>query len=168
MVVLQTHCRVSVWGRSCYQVSTVLIAIVHNWVICQVYCSQTIKLSVSSIAEVATDPGRTGSDPDLAVFFFRSRSDSNPVSLEDPDMKLALPLQIIWGQNQHCIPQRPFSFGLHLNIGKKCPNFQLRLFLFFGLYLNFGKKKTPQFLVKTFFFYFLVFNRIWAEKRPSF
>ena len=56
-------------------------------VICQVYCSQTIKLSVRSIVEVATDPERTG--PGSYCFF----ADPDPVSLEDadPDLNLALP-----------------------------------------------------------------------------
>ena len=61
-----------------------LIAIVHNWVSCQVYCLQTIKLSIRSIAEVATDPERTQSDLDLIVFS-GSELDSDPVSLEDED-----------------------------------------------------------------------------------
>ena len=85
-----------------------LIAIANNWVICQVYCSQTIKLSVRSIAEVATDPERTGSDSDLNCFF----ADLDPVLLEDADQKLnlALPFQVIWRQSQHYITQRPFFF----------------------------------------------------------
>ena len=84
------------------------IAIARNWVICQVYCSQTIKLSVRSFAEVATDPERTRSDSDLNCFF----ADLDPVLLEDADqeLNLALPLQVIWGQNQHYIPQRPYFF----------------------------------------------------------
>ena len=70
-----------------------LIAVVHNWVICQVYCSQTIKLSVRSIPEVATDPDRI----QILLFFGGSGSDPNPVLLEDADqdLNLALPFQII-------------------------------------------------------------------------
>ena len=85
-----------------------LIAIAHNWVICQVYCSQTIKLSVRSFAEVATDPKRTGSDSDLKCFF----ADLGPVLLEDADqeLNLALPFQVIWGQNQPYITQRFYFF----------------------------------------------------------
>ena len=53
---------------------------------------------------MATGPEQTGSDPDLIL------ADPDPVSLEDadPDLNLALLPQIIWGQNQHYIPQRPF------------------------------------------------------------
>ena len=100
-----------------------LIAIVNKWVICQVYCSQTTKLSVRSFAKVATDPERTGSDSDLNCFF----ADLDPVLFEDAaqELNLALPFQVIWGQNQLYITQRPyFFFGLHLNFGKKCPNFR--------------------------------------------
>ena len=71
-----------------------LIAIVHKWVICQVYCSQTIKLSVRSVAEVATNPERTGPDRIQILLFFRgSGSDPNPVLFgdADQDLNLALP-----------------------------------------------------------------------------
>ena len=67
-----------------------LIAIVHNWVICQVYSSQTIKLSVRSIQKWQ----RIRSGPDrILLFFCRSGSDPNPVLLgdADQDLNLALP-----------------------------------------------------------------------------
>ena len=131
------HIAVSASGeRSCYQVSTVLIVIVHNWVICQVYCSQTIKLSVSSIAEVATDPGQTGSNPDLTVFFF---------------------FQIKIGFESSFIRRSGYEFGFAPpnNLGTNSALHFAETFFFWSPPEYW--QKMPQFSVNTFFI-FLVFT----------
>ena len=66
-----------------------LIAIVHNWVICQVYCSQTIKVDLLQKWQ------RIRSGPvwfQILLFFSGSGSDPNPVLLEDADQDLNLAL----------------------------------------------------------------------------
>ena len=84
--------------------------------------------------------------------------------------------QIIWEQNQHCFSQRPFFSGSPLEFWqKKCPNFLLdfffiflvftwilveksapifskKLFLLFGIRLNFGRKNAPVFSEDFFVF----------------
>ena len=58
------------------------IAIVRNWVISQVYCSLTIKLSLRSIAEVHGNAfGADQIGPGSYCFFV----DPDPVLLEDVD-----------------------------------------------------------------------------------
>ena len=50
------------------------------------------------------------------------------------------PPQIIWGQNQHYIPQRPFFFWSPPEFRqKKCPNFQFRLLFGSGYFASRGK-----------------------------
>ena len=116
-----------------------LIAIVHNWVICQVYCSQTIKLSVGSIAELATDPEQTGLDSDLTVFLqIRIRSESSFI--------------------RRCGSGSEFGFALPNNLGTKSALHSAKTFLSFGLHLNFGRKNAPIFSEDFFIFIFLVFT----------
>ena len=124
-----------------------LIAIVHNWVICQFYCSQTIKLSVRTIAEVATDTERTESDSDLTVFSrIRIGSESSFI--------------------RRCGSESEFGFALPNSLGTISALHSAKTFLFFGLHLNFGKK-MPQFSVKTFIF-FWASPKVWHKKRPYF
>ena len=141
----------------------------HNWVICQVYCSQTIKLSVRSIAEVATDPERAGSDSNLTVFSWI------PIGSESSFIK-------------RCGSRSEFGFALPNNLGtksalfrkdlsffwsppkfwqKKCPNFQWRLFYFFGPHLKFGRKNAPIFS-EDLVFAFCYSPKFGYKKRPSF
>ena len=158
-----------------------LIAIVQNWVICQVYCSQTIKLSVRSIAEVATDQERTGSycfftDPIPFHYKMQTRTRS----------EFGFAPQILWGQNQHYISQRPFFRLVSTWISaEKMPQFSVKTFIFFGLYLNFGRQNAFIFGKDLFFTFwyltelgrknalvfsedlFFVLTCIWAEKTPQ-
>ena len=109
-----------------------LIAIVHNWVICQVYCSQTIKLSVRSIAEVATDPERNGSNSDLPVFLrIRIGSESSFI--------------------RRCGSGSEFGFAFPNNLGTKSALHSAKTFLSFGLHQNFGRKNAPIFSEDFFF-----------------
>ena len=149
-----------------------LIAAVHNWVICQIYCSQTIKLSGRSIAEVATDPERTRSDPDLTVFC-ESKLDPDPVSLKDanPDWIGSefgfAPPNNLGTRSALLSAENFFSFGLHLNFGRKnAPIFSGKFFNFFGLYLNFGQKNAPIFS-EDLFFTFWYSTEFGQKKRPN-
>ena len=92
--------------------------------------------------EVATDPERTR----ISVFFFRIRNGSASSFIKrcetgpDPDLNLALPLRTIRRQNQHFWSSPEFW-------QKNRPSliqFWVKT-VFFGYYLNFGRKKRPNF-----------------------
>ena len=89
---------------------------------------------------MATDPERTGSycfftDPDRIQFHYKMQTRTRS--------EFGFAPQIIWGQNQHYISQRPFFRLVSSRIlAEKMPQFSIKTFLFFGLYLNFGRKNA--------------------------
>ena len=90
---------------------------------------------------------RTGLDSDLTVFSrIRIGSESSFI--------------------RRCGSGPKFGFALPNILGTKSALHSAKTFLSFGLHLNFGRK-MPQFSVKTFLFFWSS-REVWQKKRPYF
>ena len=97
---------------------------------------KTIKLSVRSFPEVATDPHRI----QILLFFSGIRIGSESSFI------------------RRCGSGSEFGFALPNNLGTKSALHSAKTFLSFALHLNFGRENAPIFSEDFFIFIFLVFT----------